>query len=285
MKLFSISLCLLASFYFYQHQHACTSFTPENDVYIPINAAINSGVQEADVRKIADTLYDLYSDEFTQLKRALSFNIQWSEAKFNAYTTLFRGRAQIYVTGGMIRHPLITKDGIALVLCHEIGHHLAGKPKHKRYFTDSWASAEGQSDYFSTLKCLRRYFLETGATQVDTTKLPSSVVQACDASFSDQTMQNICKTSMVASEVMAKVLNSLKKTPRPDLGFENPDSTVVSKVFLKHPNPQCRLDTYYAGGVCTVPHNEKIDIKQDGVAQCTRKKSFSKGLRPLCWYK
>jgi Zn-dependent protease with chaperone function len=52
--------------------------------------------------------------------------------------------------GGLARDPLVTKDGFSAVICHEIGHHIAGAPR-KGF---SWASNEGQADYFATTKCL-----------------------------------------------------------------------------------------------------------------------------------
>lgn len=58
--------------------------------------------------------------------------------------------------GGLARHNEITIDGFALVLCHEIGHHLGGAPKYGGFNT--WGTNEGGSDYFATLKCLRRIF-------------------------------------------------------------------------------------------------------------------------------
>jgi hypothetical protein len=281
-----VVLSVIAMVGFLQHDHqACTSFTPENEIYVPENSILNSGLTEAEVRQVADQLYDLYAAKFSALKRSLVFNIQWSEDKFNAYTNLWRGKALIVMTGGMIRHPLVNLDGLTLVLCHEIGHHLAGKPKHTRGFGTSFASAEGQSDYFSTLKCMRKFLLEQPDNSVDESKLPVSVVQNCKDSFQDSNMQNICMRSVLASETMAKVLNAIRSNRVPNLDIETPDPTVVKKHFLKHPNPQCRLDTYYAGALCDVDHEEDIDIKKDGVAQCTRKKGFTKGLRPNCWYK
>lgn len=267
-------------------EHGCNSYTPENNISVAENALLTSGVTEAEVQKVADELYDLYAPAFTALKRSLVFDIQWSEDKFNAYTNLWRGRANIVMTGGMIRFPDVTLDGLTLVLCHEIGHHLAGKPKHQRGFGfATFASAEGQSDYFATLKCMRKFLLQKSDNTIDTSLLPLSVVQACEDAFQSENMQNICMRSMLASETMAKVLNKIRDNKVPHLHFDSPDPTIVKKVFLKHPNPQCRLDTYYAGGLCQVDHNEDIDIQKDGVAQCTRNKGHQSGLRPLCWYK
>ena len=42
--------------------------------------------------------------------------------------------------GGLARRPEVTKDAFQFVVCHEVGHHLAGWP-----FAYDWASNEGQS--------------------------------------------------------------------------------------------------------------------------------------------
>jgi len=65
----------------------------------------------------------------------------------------------------------------------------------------------------------------------------------------------------------------------------NPDQHVVKRTFRKHPNPQCRLDTYYAGTLCSIDKDIPIAIHKDGVGQCNRKNGDAEGNRPLCWYR
>jgi len=60
--------------------------------------------------------------------------------------------------GGLARHETMTPDGFATVVCHELGHHLGGVPKKFSWFGNSWASNEGQADYFGIMKCLRKMF-------------------------------------------------------------------------------------------------------------------------------
>ena len=82
-----VVLSVIAMVGFLHHDHqASTSFTPENDIYVPENSILKSGVTEAEIRQVANQLYDLYATNFSELKRTLVFNIQWSEDKFNAYT-------------------------------------------------------------------------------------------------------------------------------------------------------------------------------------------------------
>lgn len=287
MRIFTLLVALLffTSFRPVGISTLCSGFIPANNVRIPIDAKEVSSVTEQDVKEVIDVLYGMYKDTFTKLNRSLHFNLQWNEDQFNAYTNLYRGRAQVVITGGMIRHPLISKDGIALVLCHEIGHHLAGKPKHRMYWVfPMFASAEGQADYFATLKCLRTYFRLMPQEQ-ERVDLPDEVVARCEDQFADNIKRDSCIRSNMAGLTMANVLNSLKKEPLPNLGFINPDQTEVRRTFRKHPNPQCRLDTYYAGTLCQVDKDTPIDINKDGTGQCTRARGDLVGVRPRCWYK
>lgn len=51
----------------------------------------------------------------------------------------------------------LTADHLDLILCHELGHLLGAAPKKENHLTDAgdWASAEGESDYYSG-SCLKK---------------------------------------------------------------------------------------------------------------------------------
>ena len=51
---------------------------------------------------------------------------------------------------GMARRPEMTEDAFMIIVCHEIGHHLAGMPQY-----DEWAAIEGQADFFATHACAK----------------------------------------------------------------------------------------------------------------------------------
>src|SRR4051812_30887126 len=59
------------------------------------------------------------------------------------------------ISGGLATRPSVTEDVLILIGCHEIGHLMGGEPlKSPGYII----SAEGQADYYATLKCARKYF-------------------------------------------------------------------------------------------------------------------------------
>jgi hypothetical protein len=84
------------------------------------------------------------------------------------------------VYGGLARHGEITPDGFALVLCHEIGHHLGGVPRYSG--ANGWASNEGQSDYFAATKCLRRAWQsDQNEDLISRMGIPSELRSKCKA--------------------------------------------------------------------------------------------------------
>ena len=66
---------------------------------------------------------------------------------------------KVIMFGGLARRPEITADGFLLVVCHELGHHLAGYP-----FIDDWAANEGQADYFATQSCTKNIWQNDNET-------------------------------------------------------------------------------------------------------------------------
>jgi hypothetical protein len=182
----------------------------------------------------------------------------------------------INMYGGLARHKAVTAEGFALVACHEIGHHIGGYPK-----TDVvWPTNEGGSDYFATLKCLRRVF--TG--NEDTSKLDPVAVKACRNAHASADDRKLCEAGAMAGMSIAALFKDLRgQTTSPS--FSTPDPTIVAKTNDLHPDTQCRLDSYYAGALCAKPLSEE---QVDGSAitgACTATQGFTVGLRPKCWYK
>ncbi len=160
--------------------------------------------------------------------------------------------------------------------CHEIGHHIGGFPK-----TDAlWPTNEGGSDYFATLKCLRRVF--TGSE--DTAKLDPAAARACRAAHPGDAERKLCEAEALAGMSIGALFQNLRGQPAPP-SFSTPDPMVVAKTNDSHPDTQCRLDTYFAGALCLKPLGEEQADAAPGPGSCTAAQGFSVGLRPRCWYK
>ena len=145
-------------------EHGLTGIMEENDLYIGPHEKGVSKVSYADFKDVIERITRLYEKDFE--KRGLKLFIQdsWANGSVNAYAQRKGRTALVNMFGGIARHETMSKDSLALVTCHELGHHIGGTPKKERsgygYGSSgrkayTWASNEGQADYFASMKCLR----------------------------------------------------------------------------------------------------------------------------------
>ena len=264
----------------------CSGFLPENTMRIPVSPFhVSSGLDEATFNRVLDRVQAIYGPEVAAHGGQLAIDRRWSDPTVNAYANrAFWGNTwTIHMFGGLARHPAMTEEGFALVACHELGHHLGGAPKLSglmaRYLRmGAWATNEGGADYFATLKCMRRVVPSTQST------IDAYAEQACAASFPDGPGRDACRVGAAAGQSVAFVFQSLRKSdtaPR----FDTPDASIVSAMNDDHPEPQCRLDTYFNGALCPKPVGEQVSDNDPNPGACTRLQGYQVGLRPLCWYK
>ena len=184
--------------------------------------------------------------------------------------------------GGLARHELVTADAFALVVCHELGHHLGGAPKVGS--ASAWASNEGEADYFGTLKCFRRLFeSENNEAVIASMAIPTLVKEKCEANFSSIGDQALCMRASMAGKSLALLLSSLGRSG--DVDFSTPDTNVVSSTNNAHPAGQCRLDTYFQGSICDKGISEEVSNESELSGTCNRIDNYDDGVRPLCWFK
>ena len=136
-----------------------TGFMPKNDMYISTAQKSVNGVTEDVFNHVIDRAIEHYEPIIAQKGATLKVNRKWQDGTVNAYAQQSGKTWSVSMFGGLARHEQVSADGFALVLCHELGHHLAGAPKVTRFFFPSWASNEGQSDYWGSMKCFRRIYL------------------------------------------------------------------------------------------------------------------------------
>lgn len=262
-----------------------TGFLPENDMYLPAGLKSNGGITEEQFNSVIDKLEVIYAPIVASMGGKLKINRKWEDGTVNANATRLGGWI-VNMYGGLARHEAVTEDGFALVLCHEIGHHLGGAPKVAGIFgLNRWASNEGQADYYATLKCLRKAFLNDNNSKVLRTfkNIPTHLTKSCSEAWSDKIDREICIRNGMAGMSVAGLFAALRN--QPEGKFETPDPKVVSRTDDSHPAHQCRLDTYFQGALCEMTLNDEVSQKNEVSGTCYGSTGHTVGLRPLCWFK
>jgi hypothetical protein len=243
----------------------------------------NANVTEAVFNQIIDDAIEKYTPIFAQHGATLVVERHWGESTVNAVAYREGDQWIVGAFGGLARRPEVTPDAFALAICHEIGHHLGGFATKK----GTWAATEGQADYFATHSCAK---IMWGDDQEGNARfrerLSSGGIKLCDSRFSTAEEKDLCYRTMAAGFSLATLLGTLQGTP--SLAFESRDISVVSATREGHPGGQCRLDTYVAGSLCTVPFDPTfipLTETESSTVMCTRASGFTREARPKCWFK
>jgi len=268
---------------------ACTiegteGIVPENDLWLSPNSKGINAMDEATFNAVIDKVEAIYAPVITSLGATLSIARNWTDGTVNAYASRSGDTWNVAMFGGLARHAEITEDGFALVVCHEVGHHIGGAPKKSSWNGTRWATNEGQADYFATLKCLRKSFRsENNVAKMAKVNVPAEVVKVCGNQFTNAEEQAICQRGAMAGMSTAKLFQDLRgQTAAPE--FTTPDAGTVSRTNHNHPATQCRLDTYYSGAICNIDDTQDVDQTDEAVAVCYRDAGDTTGVRPLCWF-
>lgn len=257
----------------------CPGFLPPNDLKIPVNSLDARGIQEAQFNEVINTIEKIYKPVVAAQGRVLQINRLWTDATVNANASQSGNKDVLNMYGGLARHEAVTMDGFALVVCHELGHHLGGAPAR------GWASIEGQADYYANLKCLRQVFADSSSNAFTSMKGSDEVAQQeCAAAFPAPADRAICVRAAMAGKSVARLFMALHNDPVAP-GFDTPDPKVVTTMFTDHPATQCRMDTYLQGSLCRQPVAAPLSATNAAAGTCTRSGGFTGGFRPLCWYK
>jgi hypothetical protein len=224
---------------------------PENDLSFPRSYHKDSQDEDLALHMRVENQINHFKSVMSevvkkQMKKKLIIKLDWDNPRVNASATRDdANNAVLIILGGMARHPQLSPDGLYGILCHELGHHLAGSPKKRRGRSTklSWSSAEGQADYFSTTSCLPRLFKRPNYSVN-----PSSYTDSKEVSYALDLCEGKeeCARINLTGLSMARVFASLKdygEFPR----LDTKDFNEAWETDLGHPGPQCRLDTYKAG--------------------------------------
>lgn len=287
MKSGSNCLAILMAMTFSLQALACSidgksGIVPENDLYIPESPKnAPTGITKEQFDDIIDETATIFAPIIARKGAQLLIQKNWADGTVNARAIPEGKKWILKLYGGMARHPEMTADGYALVVCHELGHHLGGAPKKTR----SWATSEAQADYFATLKCLRRMFLnDDNRAELVGKKYSVKLINSCKEAWPNKEDYYICVRSGAAGLSVSKVFQAMSRSTTA-ASFTTPDRTVVSTTNLEYPSYQCRLDTYFQGSICTVDETVELSNANELLGVCHPRNGHKTGNRPSCWYK
>lgn len=273
-----------------QHK-ACEGFVPENDMKIPVGfqhpwaRGTRSGLTQDQFNGVIARAEKLYAPVIAKAGGTLKVNRLWDNETVNANATQQGRTWTVNMYGGLARHPAINIEGFALVICHEIGHHIGGAPKGQDWWgSPSWATNEGGADYFATLKCLRNFFAEDdNEAIVSAAQIDPLAKERCEKEFATRADQLFCERSSMSGMSVAYLFMDLRKENKPPQ-YNTPDPNVVKEMFDDHPGTQCRMDTYLNGATCHVDKSVALSNTDYREGSCTQPNDTI-GFRPLCWFK
>lgn len=274
------------------------SFLPENDLYLQDvgpTAFLATGMTEAIFNQTIQTFQKAYAPIIARKGVSLQIRGDWNDPTVNAYASQQGSIWLVQMFGGMARRPEVTIDGFAMVIGHELGHHLGGFPT---YPGDSMAS-EGQSDYFATHSAAK---LAWGAwTPVPapqpqpqpspicpvvgfTKSYSDTIVRKCNLVYSGAGEQNLCYRSLEAGLSLSTLLANLNMDG--PVNIDTPDRTVVTRTNTSYPRTsQSRLDSMTNGALCAVRWNDDVIPKTEAQSVyylCSSLKSAYG--RPRSWF-
>lgn len=247
----------------------------------------NEGLSKAEYLE----LLALGGKHFVQIAKdfgtELTISNEWDNDRVNAGSTKGDAGWGIQMFGGFARHKNTTKDAFMSVMCHEMGHLVAGFPYQPPIDgIDFETSVEAQSDHFIG-PCLKKVFkedIEINATFRD--KVHIYPKNSCDAIYQTQEARDLCYRISVAIYDEWQVFgnNSVK------WGYDNRDKKIVNTTDLSYPRDQCRLDTAFASSLCLEQWDFSVMPKKGNhnTYNCSRGKyidEYRVGVRSKCWYK
>lgn len=278
---------------------AQASFLPQDRSFYEAEGLGEPQITEPIFRARVKELQDAYAPVMKQFGGRLSINGDWKNKRVNAYATQMLGAWKVLVTGALARRPELSPDGLTLIVCHEIGHHLGGFPfSEGTPFGGRWASVEGQADYFSTFVCAKKVWADEADVNAGFRERVALAPRAqCDLSYAAAAERDICYRTSVGLESVIGTMAAILNKPMPT--YASPDTAVASATMEGHPPVQCRFDTLYAGAVCPVKSDERLipgkkvsggrrsaDAEREAaLLSCTALNNFAVGLRPACWFK
>ncbi len=252
------------------------SFLPENDMYIGPDQPMSADMNENAFNQIISSVEQVYAPIIKSKGGNLIVQKLWNNGTVNAQAERQGSNYIVKIFGGIARHSSVTADGLAVVVCHEVGHHLGGAPK--MYNNTGWASVEGESDYWATLKCLRKVWKGADNEQVIQREGVDPLAEKlCNQKFPERANAFLCMRSIMGAKSVSRLFAN-----GADVYVDKPDPRQVNKIDEQHPQGQCRFDTYVNAALCLAHENIEVNDANSNIGSCTNRSDY--GARPRCWF-
>ncbi|MEC9282909.1 MAG: hypothetical protein VX642_09365 [Bdellovibrionota bacterium] len=163
------------------------------------------------------------------------WEIDHASARFVMIDNVTPKQLNIFVFGGLARVAEMNKDSMAISICHELGHLLAGPP-----YKLNGSSVEGAADYFSSGSCLRQYFMQNPPQGLRAPSLRET--ETCESHYSDDISKKLCLRSFAAIDGQLNFL----RLENVGLGFWDESKHIAKSIQQNdyyYPEPSCRLQT------------------------------------------
>lgn len=245
-------------------------------------------------RSLIAEVFNEFSAETQQHGASVQIEFHENSSGTGAFTWRKDGGRvwEFHFYDGILKTTKINEDVLSLIVCHELGHHLAGYP-----FKDdsTWSAAEGQADFFSTHACAPRIWQDDGELNASyATRIPVALRLKCNDSFASQSRRDLCYRTVAAVDVMRHYEGRHQKVLP---ALERMDPAVVAQTFTGHPAAQCRIDTQLFGTFCSrdfdfgrVPGHlgvgrNTLDAERDASSSHCETSDFPQWMhRPRCWF-
>ena len=183
------------------------SFAPDNQLWLDVSDKDAAGITQDQFNQVVDKVSAVLAPIVKAKGGILSVERRWTDGTVNAYANRSGKNWMVHMFGGLARYQGMTTDGFALVMCHEIAHHLGGAPKTS---SSPWASVEGQSDYIGVMKCLREVFKgEDNITIVKNMSIDPLVKARCENVYKTPDQIAFCERASMTGKTLAEILADL----------------------------------------------------------------------------
>ncbi|MEY4064312.1 MAG: hypothetical protein RIR26_520 [Pseudomonadota bacterium] len=254
----------------------------------------DSHLSSSEYKALVETIFEEFLPDSHRHDARISLQFHENSSGTGAFTWRKDGGRtwEFHFYDGVLKIKNMTTDVLTLIVCHELGHHLAGYPFKEE---STWSAAEGQADYFATQACVPRLWQhDSDKNAVFAKRVGAESKKECDASFLQQPRRDICYRTMTALEA-ARFYEGRNERVLPDL--RRSDGNVVNRTQTDHASAQCRIDTQKAGAICArefdfsfvpgirFPAKNSIESEMESALSVCSGADFPlSAQRPRCWF-